>query len=199
MAGHVAFTWSLYVLLTWLPSYFRDVHALSIGNSGLFSAAPWLTMFAVSNMVGPVADWMVERGASVTATRKLMQCSALIGSAGILLALQAVHSPVTALVLLCGAAGALACTSAGHMPVYLDVAPRDGAVLFAFGNTFAAVPGIVGVAATGWLLDHTGTYLAAFVLTAIVSALGALAFGLLVDARPIVDEGAKGHEGGAPA
>jgi ACS family sodium-dependent inorganic phosphate cotransporter len=198
VAGHVAFTWSLYVLLSWLPSYFRDVHGLSIGHSGLFSAAPWLTMFAVSNVAGPVADWMVERGASVTATRKLMQCGALIVSAGLLLALQQAHSPVAALVLLCGAAGALACTSAGHMPVYLDVAPRDGAVLFGFGNSFAAIPGIVGVAVTGWLLDFTGTYLAAFVLTAMVSALGALAFGLLVDARPIVDEVPERGERGAP-
>jgi len=190
VAGHVAFTWSLYVLLTWLPSYFRDVHGLSIGHSGLFSAAPWLTMFAVSNVAGPVADWMVQRGASVTVTRKLMQCGALTVSAALLLALHAAHSPLTALVLLCGAAGALACTAAGHMPVYLDVAPRHGGVMFAFGNTFAALPGIVGVAVTGWLLDLTHTYFAAFVLTAIVSALGALAFGLLVDARPILDEAA---------
>lgn len=187
VAGHVAFTWSLYVLLSWLPSYFRDVHGLSIAQSSLFSAAPWLTMFAVCNLAGVMADGMVQRGVSVTATRKFMQCGALVVSAGLLLALRDVQSPATALALLCGAAGALAFTSAGHMPVYLDVAPRDGAVLFGFGNTFAAVPGIVGVAVTGWLVDVTGTYFAAFVLTAIVSAAGALAFGLLVDARPIVD------------
>lgn len=187
VAGHVAFTWSLYVLLSWLPSYFRDVHGLSIAHSSLFSAAPWLTMFAVCNLAGVMADGMVQRGVSVTATRKFMQCGALIVSAGLLLALRDVQSPATALALLCGAAGALAFTSAGHMPVYLDVAPRDGAVLFGFGNTFAAIPGIVGVAVTGWLVDVTGTYFAAFVLTAIVSAAGALAFGLLVDARPIVD------------
>jgi len=73
------------------------------------------------------------------------------------------------------------------MPSYLDVAPRHGAVLFGFGNTFATIPGIVGVAVTGWLVDVTGTYSAAFVLTAIVSAAGALIFGLLFDARPIID------------
>jgi MFS transporter, ACS family, solute carrier family 17 (sodium-dependent inorganic phosphate cotransporter), other len=189
VAGHVAFTWNLYVLLSWLPSYFRDVHGLSIAHSGLFSAAPWLTMFAVCNLAGVVADRVVQRGTSVTATRKLMQCGALIGCAALLLALRDVHSSTTALALLCGATGALAFTSAGHMPAYLDVAPRDGAVLFAFGNTFATVPGIVGVAVTGWLVDVTGTYFAAFVLTAIVSAAGALAFGFLVDARPIVDSG----------
>ena len=87
----------------------------------------------------------------------------------------------------CAAAGALAFTSAGHMPIYLDVAPRGCAVLWAFGNSFATIPGIVGVAVTGWLVDVTGTYSAAFALTAIVSAVGALAFGVLADSRPIVE------------
>jgi ACS family sodium-dependent inorganic phosphate cotransporter len=187
VAGHVAFTWSVYVLLSWLPSYFRDVQGLSIANSGLFSAAPWLTMFAVANVSGSVADRMIQRGVSATATRKLMQCGALILSAGLLLALREAHSPAAALALLCAATAALSCTSAGHMPIYLDAAPRDSAVLFGFGNTFAQIPGIVGVAVTGWLVDVTGTYAAAFVLAAAVSVAGALAFGLLAEARPIVD------------
>jgi MFS transporter, ACS family, solute carrier family 17 (sodium-dependent inorganic phosphate cotransporter), other len=187
VAGHVAFNWSLYVLLSWLPSYFRDAQGLSIAHSALFSAAPWLAMFATCNVAGSVADRMIERGVGVTTTRKLMQCGALIVSAGLLLALHKAHSPGMALVLLCGATGALACTSAGHMAMYLDVAPRHGGVLVGFGNTFAQIPGIVGVALTGWLVDVTGTYSAAFVLTALVSAAGALIFGFFADARPLVD------------
>jgi MFS transporter, ACS family, solute carrier family 17 (sodium-dependent inorganic phosphate cotransporter), other len=187
VVGQLGFAWGLYVLISWLPSYFRDVHGVSIAYSGLFSAAPWLTMFALSNVAGSVADWMIQCGVSVTTTRKLMQCGALLVTAALLLALNEVHSPGAALALLCGAAGALACTSAGHMPAFLDVAPRHGAVLYGFGNTFAQLPGIVGVAVTGWLVDITGTYSAAFVLTAIVSAVAALVFGLLFDARPIVD------------
>jgi MFS transporter, ACS family, solute carrier family 17 (sodium-dependent inorganic phosphate cotransporter), other len=187
VAGHVASNWSLYVLLSWLPSYFRDVQGLSIAHSGLFSAAPWLTMYVTGILAGSVADRMIQRGVSATTTRKVMQCGALIVSAGFLLALREAHSPTEALTLLCGATGALACYHAGLLPIYVDVAPRHGAVLFAFGNSFATVPGIVGVAVTGWLVDTTGTYSAAFLLTAIVSAAGALAFGILADARPIVD------------
>jgi ACS family sodium-dependent inorganic phosphate cotransporter len=130
---------------------------------------------------------MIQRGVSVTTTRKLMQCGGLVLSAGFLVALHEAHSPGWALALLCGSTGALACTYAGYMSGYLDVAPRHGALLFGFGNTFATIPGIVGVAVTGWLVDVTGSYSAGFVLTAIVSAAGALIFGLLFDARPIVD------------
>jgi hypothetical protein len=55
------------------------------------------TMFAVSNLAGTAADWMIRRGTSVTTTRKIMHCGALIVSAGLLLALHGVHSPTAAL------------------------------------------------------------------------------------------------------
>ena len=51
----------------------------------------------------------------------------------------------------------------------------------------ATIPGIVGVAVTGWLVEVTGTYEAAFVLTAVVSAVGALVFGTLFQAKPLLD------------
>jgi ACS family sodium-dependent inorganic phosphate cotransporter len=187
VAGHIATAWSLYVLLSWLPSYFRDVQGLSIANAGLFSAAPWLVMFAVTNLAAVVSDRMIERGVRITTTRKLMQCAGLVLSAAFLLAIREAHSPAAALVLLCGATGALGCTWSGFPPSFLDVAPRHGAVLFGFSNTFGTIPGIVGVASTGWLVDVTGTYSAAFVLTAIVSVAGALIFGFFFDARPIVE------------
>ena len=187
VAGNVATAWSVYVLLSWLPSYFRDVQALTIANAGLFSAAPWLAMFAATNVAAVVSDRMIERGVAVTTTRKLMQCSGLILSAGFLLMLRDVHSPLVALAFLCAATSALACTWSGFAPGVLDIAPRHGALLFGFSNTFATIPGIVGVAATGWLVDITGTYSAAFVLTSVVSFAGALAFWFLFNARPIVE------------
>ena len=187
VAGHVAANWTLYVLLSWLPSYFHDVQGLSLANAGLFSAAPWLSMIAVGNVAASVSDRLIHRGVSVTATRKFMQGTALIGSACFLLALHEAHSAGAALLLLCGAFGALACCWSGHQPGYLDVAPHHGALLYGFGNSFATIPGVFGVAITGWLVDVTGTYSAAFMLTAIVSTCGALAFGLLFEAEPLED------------
>ena len=187
VAAHFAIAWSLYVLLSWLPSYFRDVQGLNIANAGLFSAALWLAMFAATNLAAVVSDRMIKRGVSVMAARKLMLCGGLVVSAAFLLMIREAHSPAAALVLMCAATGALGCTWAGLPPSFLDVAPRHSAVLFGFSNTFATIPGIIGVAATGWLVDLTSTYSAAFVLATIVSAAGALIFWVFFDARPIVD------------
>jgi ACS family sodium-dependent inorganic phosphate cotransporter len=187
VTSHFATTWVLYVLLSWLPSYFREVQGLSIANAGLFSAAPWLAMFTVTNIAAPIADGMIRRGVSVTFTRKVMQCTALIGSATFLLATRDAHSPTVALVLLCGATGALGCAWSGYAPNSLDIAPRHAALLAGFSNTFATIPGIVGVAITGWLVDVTGTYTAAFVLTAAIACIGAVVYAAFFNARPLFE------------
>ena len=187
VVAHFATTWSLYVLLSWLPSYFRDEQRLSVAYAGVYSAAPWLAHFAAANLAAILSDHMIRRGIGIAVTRKLMQSVGLVGSALFLVALHGVPSPAAALVLLCAAAAALACSYSGYAAGILDIAPRHGAVLFGFSNTFAAIPGIVGVAATGWLVDGTGTYSAAFALTAAVSRVSALTFGLLFNARGIAD------------
>ncbi|MFO1408016.1 MAG: MFS transporter [Steroidobacteraceae bacterium] len=181
-AAHFATTWTLYVLISWLPSYFREAQGLDIGNSGLYSAAPWLAMFLVTNVAAQAADRLIRRGVPVTRVRKLMQVTALVGSAAFLLAARGTGSPGAALAALCGAAGLLGCAWSGYAPNGLDLDPRHAAQITGLSNTIATVPGIVGVAVTGWLLDLTGGYSAIFVLTALVCGLGAAAYALAFDA-----------------
>ncbi len=187
VAAHFATTWTLYVLLSWLPSYFREVQGLSIASAGLYSAGPWLANALVANLAASLSDGMVRRGVSVTFTRKLIQCTGLLGSAALLLIARDVHAPTVAFLVLCGATGALGCTWVGYAPSLLDLAPRHSALLFGFSNTLATIPGIVGVAVTGWLVDLTGTYSSTFVLTACISLAGAAAFAAFFDARPIIE------------
>lgn len=47
---HFCHNWSLYVLLAWLPSYFKATFGVTLANAGLLSAAPWLTGFVMSNV-----------------------------------------------------------------------------------------------------------------------------------------------------
>lgn len=172
--NHFCANWSLYLMLAWLPSYFRDVQHMTIVNAGLFSIAPWLSLFAVGNLSAFFADRMIGGGADITRVRKGAQVIGLLGtSAGLLLASQAT-SPEFALLTLCGALGMLGFTWAGFAPNYLDIAPRHADVLFGITNTAGTLPGVIGVAATGFLLDLTGSYTATFLLAASVNVIGAV-------------------------
>ena len=187
IVNHFCSNWTLYLLLAWLPSYFRTAQGLSITGAGLFSAAPWLTMLVMTNIAGWVADALVKRGASLTFVRKLMQVVGLLGSAAFLYLARDATSAATALALMCGALGALACTWAGYAPNHLDIAPKYAGVLLGITNTAGTIPGIVGVAITGWLVEATGTYATAFALAASVSVVGAAIWLMFGTARRVLE------------
>ena len=176
IVNHFCHNWSLYVLIAWLPSYFKTTFGLSLANAGLLSAAPWLTNFAMANVAGGVADRMINGGRSPTFVRKLLQVTGLVGVALFLLLVPTASSPTSGVLLMCGAAGMLAMCMAGHAANCFDVAPRYADVIFGISNTFATLPGIIGVAVTGWLVERTGAYSAPFVVTAAVAVTGALVF-----------------------
>src|SRR5690242_9911256 len=71
--NHFCNNWALYVLLAWMPSYFKTTFGVSLTNAGLLSAAPWLTSFVMGNAGGHLADSLISRGRSTTYVRKLMQ------------------------------------------------------------------------------------------------------------------------------
>jgi ACS family sodium-dependent inorganic phosphate cotransporter len=187
LVNHFCSNWVLYMLLAWLPSYFRGHLGLSITNAGLYSAAPWLTMFIVGNSAGWIADGMVKRGLSLTAVRKIMQTIGLLGMAFFMLLARDVDTPATAMFLMCGALGLGAFTWAGFVPNHLDIAPRYADVLMGITNTAGTIPGIIGVALTGWLVDVTGTYSAAFALAAGVNVFGAIVWLAFASGERIID------------
>jgi ACS family sodium-dependent inorganic phosphate cotransporter len=183
--AHFCNNWALYLLISWLPSYFREALGLSISNASLFAAAPWLATFVTANLTAMAADKAIASGVPVILVRRVSIGTALVGIAIFLMLARDIHSPATALSLVCAATGCLGLGMAGFLPNWLDIAPRHSAVLVGISNTIATIPGIAGVAITGWLVDTTGTYSSAFVLTAAVSVGGALFYLLFGSGRPL--------------
>jgi ACS family sodium-dependent inorganic phosphate cotransporter len=188
VVGHFCHNWALYVLLAWMPSYFKTTFGVSVANAGVLSAAPWLTGFVMINVAGHLADRMIKAGRSPTFVRKLMQCSGLAGAALFLLLLPLAATAGAGSLLMCCAAGILAlCSGGGFAPNGFDVAPRHADVIWGISNTFATIPGIVGVYVTGWLVDRTGSYAAPFAVTAGIALFGAVVFLLLGSGKRHID------------
>ncbi len=170
--AHFCHNWTLYLLLAWLPSYFKSTFGVSIVNAGLLSAAPWLSGFVACNLAGVVADGLLRRGRSATFVRKLMMT---IGFGGVALAtiqLPAAQSVASAVLLTCCAAGALSVSNAGFATNCFDIAPRHSGLIWGISNTAATLPGIFGVYVTGWLVDRTGSYGIPFFVTGGLALFG---------------------------
>ena len=122
--------------------------------------------------MGTVADRLITRGLSVTFVRKLMQTIAFGGLAVCLLLITQVEEVWAAIGLLClgklfGAAGI-----GGHSVNHMDIGPRYAGTLMGITNTFATLPGIVAVYATGYILQVTGSWDLVFIVTAGVTLFG---------------------------
>lgn len=187
VVAHFACNWSVYVLLAWLPSYFKTTHGVSLANAGMLSALPWLVQFVVANAGGAAADRMIAGGRDRGRVRKLFQVTALVGIAAFLLALTQATTLHAAVVLMCCATGVGALAMSGFAPNCFDVAPRHADVIYGVSNTFATLPGIIGVYVTGALVDRTGSFVAPFVLTAGVAVLGALVYLAWASGKPQID------------
>lgn len=187
IVNHFCSNWGLYMLLAWLPSYFRRAQGFSIEYAGLYSAAPWLIMFLTINLSGWIADALSRRGVDLTRIRKGMQTFGLVGSSTCLLLAGNIAAPLTSVLLMCGALGALGFTWSGFLPNHLDIAPRYADVLMGITNTAGTIPGIFAVAITGWLVDVSGSYNTAFALTAAVNLFGLIVWLLFGTAKRILD------------
>ena len=128
----------------------------------------------MTNVGGWLADRMMAGGMSTSNVRKIMQIIGLLGGATFLLFLQDAQDSTEALLLMCAVLGIASFTVSGFGANPLDISPRHAAVLVGISNTVGTVPGIVGVALTGYLLDVTGTYDSVFMMVAAINVIGAV-------------------------
>jgi ACS family sodium-dependent inorganic phosphate cotransporter len=143
--------------------------------------------FILANVAGAWADRMLASGRSPAFVRKLMQTIALGGLAVFLLLLTQASTPMIAVLLMCGATATSACAMSGFGPNCFDIAPRYADVIWGISNTFATLPGIVGVYITGWLLDRTGSFVAPFMLTVGIALFGAAFYLVFGSGRQQID------------
>lgn len=156
IVAHFCSTWGYFVLVAWLPTYFSQRFGQDISASALYSAAPWAAMFVAANAGGAVADWLLRRGVDTTTVRKIMQGVGFLGPAMFLAAVASVDRVSVAVPLV---AMAVACSSWSQSGLYSnhqDIGPNIAGTLLGISNTFASIPGLVGVYVTGVVLDLTG-------------------------------------------
>jgi ACS family sodium-dependent inorganic phosphate cotransporter len=84
-----------------------------------------------------------------------MQTIGLMGPALFLSIVSFVHHPIAAVLCMALALGLGSFAQSGVYANHQDIGPEYAGVLLGISNSFAAIPGIVGVALTGFILDKT--------------------------------------------
>jgi hypothetical protein len=113
IVSHFCHNWGVFILLTWMPSYYANVLGFDLASAGSAAVYPWLCMAIMANVGGWLADTAVQRGVDRTVVRKVMQTIGFMGPAFFLTQLQNITSPMHAVLCMCACQGMDAFSQSG--------------------------------------------------------------------------------------
>ncbi|MEV4442341.1 MFS transporter [Streptomyces sp. NPDC049577] len=175
--GFACYGYTINVVLTWMPEFFRRQFGVALLGSGFYSMVPWIVATAAEVAFG---GWLVDRLVRAgrdpaLVRRRVLSCGLAVG-ATIAFAGTA-GSPWAAVGWMSLSLGGLAVAApvAWSLPGLLAPPGAVGAVsgLMNFANTAATSGGVI---LTGWLAQATGSFSAPFLFAAGVVALGGLCY-----------------------
>ncbi|CAH0520061.1 unnamed protein product [Peronospora belbahrii] len=175
--AHMCYNYSWYVLLGWIPQYFKLALNLDLTKKGGFAAAlPYMCGYTGTLLFGQLGDLLVTRGYRELHVRQTMNAFSFFGCAFFLFSLRLAKSAPMAVALLCMTLFTSRAAMAGYWVNMIDVAPNHAAHVMGISNTFGTIPGIIGNVVTGAILQATGSWDLVFAIAAVVLIFGAVFF-----------------------
>jgi len=150
--------WTLWVFLTWLPTFFFQSFHLDLKHSALFSSGVLFGGMIGDTVGGIISDWLYRRTGSLTIARSNLIAVGMLGAFCFLIPVVVTHDLTTVALCLSGACFFSELVVAPIWSVPMDIAPRyagsaSGMMNFGFG-----IAGIISPVVFGGLLDLTGSW-----------------------------------------
>jgi MFS family permease len=170
-----------YFFLTWLPNYLQTERGMSMLKSGALMALPFVGAVVLTVLFGKLSDSLLdEHGVLSGGRRRMVAVLLLFGS--VILLTPLVDNVYVVLVLITIALGGVASAAALNIALIGDLlrtsadSGRATGLLILGGNVF----GILAPIVTGYVVQATASFNAAFVVAGALLVLGALTVFLLV-------------------
>jgi MFS family permease len=185
--GHFCNNYAYFIILSWLPLYLVKEQGYSLDAMAWIGGAVYLLAAVINIIGGQIADRWISSGGSVNRVRKTMVIAAGIVACGCMLAC-ALGGPRTAVAGLLVYSLSAGLGSFGAFAAGQTLAgPRAAAKWMGVQNGVSGLSGVVGPMVTGVLIDATGNYRAAFLVSAAVALVGICSWGLLIRKVQTID------------
>ena len=170
-----------FVFLNWLPYYFETQRHYTRDRLALFGSLPFWTIALSSLFFGYLGDAFVRRGHNAGRVRQLFVCVGLLGCSLFILPAIAVQSATLANVLLLLASVLLGIWSSSNWALTQHLAgPRGAGKWTGIQNCFGNFSGVAGQLLSGYALQTTNSFFAAFAIAGAISLTGVLGYWLVV-------------------
>ena len=187
-AVNFCYGWTLWLFLSWIPSFFVQNYHLNLGSSALYSSGVFFAGVVGDTLGGTASDVILRRTGNLVIARRSVIMIGFLGGCIFLIPLILIHDLMVSAVCLSLAFFFAELIVAPSWAVAMDIAPRyagSAAGMMNFGSAFA---GIVSPLFFGYMIDLTGTWTVPFIASILLLLLGAvLAFYLRPD-QPLIEE-----------
>jgi MFS family permease len=175
--GVLAYNYSFYLLLTWLPTYLSRAMHIDLLQSFLYTGVPWIVATIVDLAVGGwLVDWLIACGMRAGRVRLAFLAGGMAFGLGIFGAAQ-VHSVGWAVFWITVSISGLSAAAPVIWSAPALIAARSNvATVGSIINFSGQLAAIVAPIATGYLVAKTHTFSSAFIVAAALLLLGITAY-----------------------
>ncbi|WP_246692764.1 MFS transporter [Methylobacterium sp. WL64] len=171
---YFCYNWTLWLYVTWLPSYFVKAQGLNIKESAFFAFGVFGAGVVGDATGGIWADRIYRRTNDLARARRTVIVVSLLGSMVCLLPVLFVHELAVVALCLSGAFFFLELTVGPIWAIPMDVAPKHAGTASGIMNTGSAIAGIVSPLAFGVIAQLSGSYALPFVGSIALLLVGAV-------------------------
>ena len=177
--AHICINWSLYLVLSWFPTFVNRELGADLQLAGFLALAPTIVSLVMAPLAGRLFDRLVARGLDRLTVRRIMQSLAFVGITAAMMAITLTDSLILSVTVITLSNALTAFSIGGFATNHLDIAPNQSGLLMGVTNTLAAVSSSASVFVSGWIQDLSGGWDAVFLTAAGVSVFGALIYASL--------------------
>ena len=166
--------WTLWLFLSWIPSFFFQNYGLNLQASASFASGVFCAGVFGDTLGGVASDRLLRKTGSLVVARRYVIVGGFLGAFLFLLPVVLIHHLNVAAICLSLAFFFLELIVAPIWSIPMDIAPRyagsaSGMMNFGFG-----IAGIISPLSFGYLVDRTGGWVFPFVASLVLLPLGAL-------------------------
>ncbi|AAN68259.1 MULTISPECIES: MFS transporter [Pseudomonas] len=179
--GFMGVIYMLWLHLTWLPGYFEREHGLSLYQTAWVVSLAYVFGALGTIVAGRICDRLVKQGASVLGSRKRVVVTALLAAAAFTVPLSFGSGFLLSVALLCCALFSVNMASSTAWMIANTVVDSQRVASFGSIQNFGGyLAGSVAPIVTGFSIQQTGSFASAFLISAAVAAVAAMAYVLLL-------------------
>ena len=186
-AVNFCYGWTLWLFLSWIPSFFVQNYHLALGSSAIYASGVFFGGVVGDTLGGTASDMILRRTGNLVVARRSVIIAGFLGACVFLIPVILVHDIMVSAICLSLAFFSAELIVAPIWAVPMDIAPRyagSASGMMNFGSAFA---GIVSPVFFGYMIDLTGSWTIPFIASILLLLVGAaLAFSLRPD-RPLAD------------